>query len=101
MAEKHNAMFLWNPTQRHLRIPPVCVLTKGSTKQDHVEVRLAEHTHLHARCYLFYADQDSARIAPQTAITGTSDLTRAGLLTNVELNIVHRAHLTHEDIALK
>ncbi|EFH88869.1 phospholipase D-like domain-containing protein [Ktedonobacter racemifer] len=71
-------------------------------QQNHVEVRLAaEHTHLHARCFLFYADQDSARIAPQTAIIGSSDITRAGLLTNAELNVVHRAHLTHEDIALK
>ncbi|EFH81733.1 phospholipase D-like domain-containing protein [Ktedonobacter racemifer] len=70
-------------------------------QQEHVEVRLAEHTHLHARCFLFYADQDSARIAPETAISGSSDLTRAGLLTNAELNVVHRAHLTHEDIALK
>ncbi|GHO61547.1 hypothetical protein KSC_004390 [Ktedonobacter sp. SOSP1-52] len=70
-------------------------------QQEHVEVRLAEHTHLHTRCFLFYADQDSARIAPETAIIGSSDLTRAGLLTNAELNVVHRAHLTHEDIALK
>ncbi|WP_236038487.1 hypothetical protein [Ktedonobacter robiniae] len=59
------------------------------------------HTHLHARCFLFYADQDSAPIAPQTAIVGSSDLTRAGLLTNAELNVVHRARLAHEDIALK
>ncbi|GHO56217.1 helicase [Ktedonobacter robiniae] len=69
--------------------------------QEHVEVRLAEHTHLHARCFLFYADQDSACIAPQTAIVGSSDLTRAGLLINAELNIMHSAHLTHEDISLK
>lgn len=70
-------------------------------QQSHVEVRLAEHAHLHARCFLFYADQDSARIAPQTAIVGSSNLTRGGLLTNAELNVVHRARLTHEDIALK
>ncbi|EFH84767.1 phospholipase D-like domain-containing protein [Ktedonobacter racemifer] len=71
-------------------------------QQEHVEVRLAaEHTHLHARCFLFYADQDSALIAPQTAIVGSSDLTRTGLLSNAELNVVHHAHLTHEDIALK
>ena len=70
-------------------------------QQNHVEVRFAEHTHLHARCFLFYADQDSARIAPQTVIVGSSDLTCAGLLTSAELNVVHHAHLTHEDIALK
>ncbi|WP_201384112.1 helicase [Ktedonobacter sp. SOSP1-85] len=70
-------------------------------QQDHVEVRFVEHPPLHARCFLFYADRDSVRIAPQTAIVGSSDLTRAGLLTNAELNIIHRAPLTHEDIALK
>ncbi|GHO79383.1 hypothetical protein KSD_71540 [Ktedonobacter sp. SOSP1-85] len=70
-------------------------------QQEHVKVRLAEHARLHARCFLFYADQDSARIAPQTAIVGSSDLTRAGLFSNAELNIVHRAHLTHENISFK
>ncbi|EFH84694.1 phospholipase D-like domain-containing protein [Ktedonobacter racemifer] len=70
-------------------------------QQNHVQVRFAERPPLHARCFLFYADQDSARSAPQTAIVGSSDLTRTGLLTNAELNVVHRAHLTHDDITLK
>ena len=68
-------------------------------RQEHVLVRLYTKTFLHAKCYLFYGDSDFARLAPDTAIVGSSNFTRAGLLTSRELNLVHRATLSAEEIA--
>src|SRR5260370_12253570 len=68
-------------------------------RQEHVLVRLYTKTFLHAKCYLFYGDSDSVRLAPDTAIVGSSNFTRAGLLTSRELNLVHRATLAAEEVA--
>jgi len=62
-------------------------------RQEHVLVRLYTKTFLHAKCYLFYGDSDFVRLAPDTAIVGSSNFTRAGLFTSRELNLVHRATL--------
>ena len=68
-------------------------------RQEHVEIRLYTKTFLHAKCYLFYNNIDATRLAPDTAIVGSSNFTRAGLLTSRELNLVHRATLSAEEIA--
>jgi phosphatidylserine/phosphatidylglycerophosphate/cardiolipin synthase-like enzyme len=68
-------------------------------RQEHVLVRLYTKTFLHAKCYLFYGDSDLVRLAPDTAIVGSSNFTRAGLFTSRELNLVHRATLAAEEVA--
>src|SRR5579871_1305860 len=60
-------------------------------RQERAQVRLYTGGFLHAKSYQFYLDRGFTRIAPGAAIVGSSNLTRAGLLTNKELNFMHRA----------
>jgi len=69
--------------------------------EDRVQVRLYTGGFLHAKSYLFYGDKGFTRIAPQVAIVGSSNFTRAGLLTNRELNLLHRANLSADDVDLE
>src|SRR2546423_15302939 len=66
--------------------------------QPQVQVRLYTGNFLHAKSYLFYHDRTFTRIAPLTAIVGSSNFTRGGLLTNKELNLVHRANLAGSEV---
>jgi PLD-like domain len=68
--------------------------------RDRVQIRLYTKSFLHAKSYQFYADSSFTRIGPLAAIVGSSNFTRAGLLTNKELNFVHRANLTQEEMAI-
>src|SRR5947209_12865802 len=69
--------------------------------QEHVQVRLYTQGFLHAKCYLFYDGGGFARFTPVAAIVGSSNFTRAGLLTNKELNLSHRANLLSEEVGLE
>src|SRR5258708_4041796 len=73
----------------------------GFLRHDHVEVRLATETFLHAKCYQCFADSGFLRIAPLVAVVGSSNFTRAGLRTNKELNFVHRANLSATETSLE
>jgi len=66
--------------------------------EDRVQVRLYTQSFLHAKSYLFYGDRGFTRIAPQVAIVGSSNFTRAGLLSNRELNLLHFANFTAPDV---
>ena len=68
-------------------------------RQEHVQVRLYTKGFLHAKSYLFYSGGDFARFDPVAALVGSSNFTRAGLRSNKELNLVHRANLSSHDIA--
>lgn len=68
-------------------------------RQEHVQVRLYTRGFLHAKCYLFYSGGGFAHFFPVAAIVGSSNFTRAGLLSNKELNLSHRANLTPEEIS--
>jgi superfamily II DNA or RNA helicase/HKD family nuclease len=67
-------------------------------RQEHVQVRLYQKGFLHAKCYLFYDGGGFARFEPVAAIVGSSNFTHAGLLSNRELNLSHRANLTAQEI---
>ncbi|HET9999551.1 MAG TPA: helicase-related protein [Ktedonobacteraceae bacterium] len=67
-------------------------------RQPHVQVRLYTKGFLHAKCYLFYSGGGFARFAPVAAIVGSSNFTRPGLQSNKELNLVHRANLSLQEI---
>lgn len=68
-------------------------------RQDRVDVRLYEQGFLHAKAYLFFADQyHYDRFTPVTGIVGSSNFTRAGLTTNRELNLAHKAILDETEI---
>lgn len=69
-------------------------------RQEHVQVRLYQKGFLHAKCYLFYDGGGFARFEPVAAIVGSSNFTHAGLLSNKELNLSHRANLTAQEIDL-
>lgn len=62
-------------------------------RQEHVQVRLYTQGFLHAKSYIFYSGGGFDRFSPVAAIVGSANFTRAGLLTNKELNLVHRANL--------
>jgi hypothetical protein len=66
-------------------------------REERVEVRLSTKGLLDARCYLFYRG-GYERFNPVAAIVGSSNFTRPGLLSNKELNLVHRANLLPEEI---
>jgi ERCC4-like helicases len=66
--------------------------------EERVQIRNYTKSFLHAKCYLFYGDSDYLRFSPQTAIVGSSNLTRAGLFTSRELNLMHRATLTEQEV---
>lgn len=70
-------------------------------RQDQVQVHLYTQGFLHAKCYLFYDGGGFARFTPVAAIVGSSNFTRAGLLTNKELNLTHRANLLPEEVGLE
>src|SRR5450755_563374 len=67
-------------------------------RQEHVKVRLYTKGFLHAKSYLFYSGGGFEHFNPVAAIVGSSNFTRAGLLSNKELNLVHRANLAAEEI---
>jgi len=67
-------------------------------RQPRVQVRLYTKGFLHAKCYLFYSGGGFARFAPVAAIVGSSNFTRPGLQSNKELNLVHRANLSPQEI---
>src|SRR5579859_5576806 len=67
-------------------------------RQEQVQVRLYTRGFLHAKSYLFYSGGGFERFAPVAAIVGSSNFTSAGLKSNKELNLVHRANLAPEDI---
>ncbi len=69
---------------------------------ENVEVRLYDKGFLHAKAYLFHQDkvgpQNLAdRMRPFAAIVGSSNFTGPGLVTNRELNLVHRVFLPADD----
>jgi superfamily II DNA or RNA helicase len=66
--------------------------------EDRVQVRLYTQSFLHAKSYLFYGDKGFTRIAPQVAIVGSSNFTRAGLLSNRELNLMHRTNFIPSEV---
>src|SRR5207245_7692268 len=64
-------------------------------RADKVEVRLYDKGFLHAKAYLFHQDSvgphnRADRLRPFVAIVGSSNFTGPGLVTNKELNLVHR-----------
>jgi hypothetical protein len=70
-------------------------------RADKVEVRLYDHGFLHAKAYLFHQDKlgphnRADRLRPFAAIVGSSNLTGPGLVSNKELNLVHRVILPTE-----
>ncbi|MEK7993953.1 MAG: helicase-related protein [Planctomycetota bacterium] len=70
-------------------------------RRDNVAVRVYEHGFLHAKCWLFYGDSPQGgwdRFQPVAAIVGSSNFTAAGLSTNKELNLSHKAVLTDEEV---
>src|SRR5229473_3161498 len=71
-------------------------------RADKVEVRLYDHGFLHAKAYLFHQDkvgpQNRAdRLRPFAAIVGSSNFTGPGLVSNLELNLIHRVILPTEE----
>jgi superfamily II DNA or RNA helicase len=73
----------------------------GFLHHERVQVRLATDAFLHAKSYQCFADSGFVRIAPLVAVVGSSNFTRAGLRSNKELNFVHRADLSPEEVALE
>jgi superfamily II DNA or RNA helicase len=68
-------------------------------RQPHVQVRLYTQGFLHAKCYLFYSGGGFAHFLPLAAIVGSSNFTRAGLQSNKELNLAHRANLEPDEVS--
>src|SRR5579859_514096 len=68
-------------------------------RQEHVQVRLYTQGFLHAKCYLFYSGGGFAHFTPVAAIVGSSNFTRAGLHSNKELNLSHRANLEAAEVS--
>src|SRR5437773_2704022 len=71
-------------------------------RTDKVEVRLYEKGFLHAKAYLFHQDSvglhnRADRLRPFAAIVGSSNFTGPGLVSNRELNLVHRVILPSEE----
>ena len=70
-------------------------------RREDVQVRVFEKGFLHAKCYLFYGDSPSKgwdRFQPVAAIVGSSNFTAAGLTSNKELNLTHKAALTDQEV---
>jgi superfamily II DNA or RNA helicase len=70
-------------------------------RADKVEVRLYDKGFLHAKAYLFHQDRvgphnRTDRLRPYAAIVGSSNFTEPGLVSNKELNLVHRVILPTE-----
>ncbi len=68
-------------------------------RREQVQVRLYQQGFLHAKCYLFYAGGGFARFEPVAAIVGSSNFTQAGLRSNKELNLSHRANLAPDEVS--
>src|SRR5262249_47289693 len=71
-------------------------------RADKVEVRLYNKGFLHAKAYLFHQDSvgphnRADRLCPFAAIVGSSNFTGPGLVSNRELNLVHRVILPTEE----
>jgi superfamily II DNA or RNA helicase/HKD family nuclease len=71
-------------------------------RADKVEVRLYDKGFLHAKAYLFHQDSvgphnRADRLRPFAAIVGSSNFTGPGLVSNRELNLVHRVILPTEE----
>src|SRR3984893_5168616 len=71
-------------------------------RADKVEVRLYDQGFLHAKAYLFHQDNvgphnRADRLCPFAAIVGSSNFTGPGLVSNRELNLVHRVILPTEE----
>jgi hypothetical protein len=71
-------------------------------RADKVEVRLYNPGFLHAKAYLFHQDKvgphnRADRLRPFAAIVGSSNFTGPGLVSNKELNLVHRVLLPDEN----
>jgi len=71
-------------------------------RADKVEVRLYDKGFLHAKAYLFHQDKvgphnRADRLRPFAAIVGSSNFTGPGLVSNKELNLVHRVILPTEE----
>jgi superfamily II DNA or RNA helicase len=71
-------------------------------RADKVEVRLYDKGFLHAKAYLFHQDNvgphnRADRLRPFAAVVGSSNFTGPGLVSNRELNLVHRVILPTED----
>jgi superfamily II DNA or RNA helicase len=71
-------------------------------RADKVEVRLYDKGFLHAKAYLFHQDRvgpnnRADRLRPYAAIVGSSNFTGPGLVSNQELNLVHRVILPTEE----
>ncbi len=69
-------------------------------RQEHVQVRRYTQGFLHAKSYIFYSGGSFAHFTPLAAIVGSSNFTRAGLQTNKELNLSHRANLQPAEVTL-
>ena len=81
-------------------------------RRDDVEVRLylghdpsesGRRSFLHAKCYLFYGGRSDQQalfdfLNPLAGIVGSSNFTLPGLLTNRELNLVHKTLLDEDEI---
>src|SRR5947209_6124843 len=71
-------------------------------RADKVEVRLYNKGFLHAKAYLFHQDtvgphNRADRLRPFAAVVGSSNFTGPGLVSNRELNLVHRVILPTEE----
>jgi superfamily II DNA or RNA helicase len=71
-------------------------------RADKVAVRLHDKGFLHAKAYLFHQDRvvphnRADRLRPFAAIVGSSNFTGPGLVSNKELNLVHRVIQPTED----
>lgn len=72
-------------------------------QRPEVAVRLYERGFLHAKCYLFYADQAARgatfdRLLPLAGIVGSSNFTGPGLRSNKELNLAHKTLLDDDEL---
>jgi hypothetical protein len=71
-------------------------------RTDKVEVRLYDKGFLHAKTYIFHQDSvgphnRADRLRPFAAIVGSSNFTGPGLVSNGELNLVHRVIVPTEE----
>ena len=68
-------------------------------RRDTVAVRLYRRGFLHAKAYLCFADKHPGdRFVPVAGIVGSANFTRAGLTTNQELNLTHKAVVAPEEV---
>ncbi len=74
----------------------------GFLRRDEVAVRHFDKGFLHAKAYLFHQDavgprNRADRLRPFAAIVGSSNFTGPGLMSNRELNVVHRVLTSDEE----